>query len=61
MANETNFDKMEHGDSGAVATTELDRVFDLQRAAYDRNRMPPAEERIGHLKKLERADRKSVV
>jgi len=36
-------------------TSELDRGFELQRAACARNPMPEAEERIGHLKKLEKA------
>ena len=36
-------------------SSELDRLFDLQREAYTRNRMPTAEERIGHLLNLERA------
>ena len=55
MTTETHPEKMEDGEHLIGTDTDLDRVFDLQRAAYDRNRMPPAEERIGHLKKLERA------
>ena len=53
--NDTQPDKMDGGEPPTRTETELDRVFDLQRAAYGRNRMPSAEERVGHLKKLERA------
>jgi len=39
----------------ASRETELDRIFSLQREAFGRHPLPPATERIGHLKKLERA------
>ncbi len=55
MTTETHPEKMEDGGHPTGANSELDRVFDLQRAAYGRNCMPSAEERSGHLKKLERA------
>jgi len=49
MANPTHVDDL------TSETSELDRIFDVQREAYTRNRMPTAEERIGHLHRLERA------
>lgn len=49
MVNET------HPETSNSDTSALDRLFDLQREAYTRNRMPTAEERIGHLLNLERA------
>ena len=55
MANDAHTETEAGDASGISPNTDLDRIFDLQRAAYGRHPMPSADERIGHLEKLERA------
>ncbi len=52
MNDQIQSDQMKVGDKSALS--ELDRIFALQREACNRNPMPGADERIGHLRRLER-------
>jgi coniferyl-aldehyde dehydrogenase len=55
MTTTSHLERLPGGDANPGERSELDRIFDLQRAAYGRHPMPTAEERIGHLHRLERA------
>lgn len=55
MIDDPRLEKTEKEEARNNEVPELDRIFDLQRAAYTRNPMPGAEERIGSLRRLEKA------